>query len=37
MTSQRSRSWTPHALTGMVAVVVALVIAGLPGNAQTEG
>jgi glucose dehydrogenase len=37
MTSQRSRSWTPHALTGMVAVVVALVIAGLPGNAQQKG
>src|SRR5262245_13123488 len=34
MTNERMRSWTPHALTGVVAVVVALVLAGLPGNAQ---
>ena len=34
MTNERVKSWTPHALAGVVAVVVALVLAGLPGSAQ---
>ena len=32
-----SRSWTPHALAGVFAVVIALVVAGLPGGAQQKG
>ncbi len=33
----QSRSWTPHALFGVLAVIVALVIAGQPGGAQQKG
>ena len=36
MTENR-RGWTPHALVGLAAVVVALVIAGRPGDAQQKG
>jgi hypothetical protein len=37
MKSYRTRSWAAHALAGVVAVVVALVIAGPPGDAQQNG
>ena len=37
MSSQHSRSWTPHALGGLLAVVIALVVAGRPGDAQQKG
>jgi quinoprotein glucose dehydrogenase len=33
----RSRSWTPHALLGLCAVIIAVVIAGRPGDAQQKG
>ena len=37
MKSQPARSWTPHALSGLLAVVIAVVIAGRPGDAQQKG
>jgi quinoprotein glucose dehydrogenase len=37
MSSEHPRSWTPHVLVGLVAVLVALVIAGRPGDAQQKG
>jgi quinoprotein glucose dehydrogenase len=37
MKSQSARSWTPHALGSLLAVVIALVIAGRPGDAQQKG
>ena len=37
MTSQPARSWTPHALCGLLAVAIAVVIAGRPGDAQQKG
>jgi glucose dehydrogenase len=37
MTTKHPRSWTPHALAGLVAVVIAVVIAGRPGGAQQKG
>ena len=37
MRTQQSRSWTPHALFGVLAVVGALVVAGRPGGAQEKG
>lgn len=36
MTDTR-RGWTPHALFGLAAVVVALLVAGRPGDAQQKG
>jgi quinoprotein glucose dehydrogenase len=35
--SRPPRNWTPHALFGLVAVVIVLVIAGRPGDAQQRG
>ena len=37
MNSQKPRNWTPHALVGLLAVVIALVVAGRPGVAQQKG
>jgi glucose dehydrogenase len=37
MSSEQPRSWTPHVLVGFVVVVIALVIAGRPGDAQQKG
>jgi glucose dehydrogenase len=37
MTTRATRSWTPHALVGVLAVVVSIAIAGLPGDAQQKG
>jgi quinoprotein glucose dehydrogenase len=37
MSSERPRSWTPHALFGLVAVVVVVAVAGRPGDAQQKG
>ncbi len=37
MTSQPARSWTPHVLCGLLAVAIAVVIAGRPGDAQQKG
>jgi glucose dehydrogenase len=33
----KPRNWTPHALVGVFAVVIALVVAGRPGGAQQKG
>jgi quinoprotein glucose dehydrogenase len=35
--SETPRSWTPHALLGLVVVVFTLVVAGRPGDAQQKG
>ena len=37
MTSENPRNWTPHALVGLLAVLVALIVAGRPGVAQQKG
>jgi quinoprotein glucose dehydrogenase len=37
MSSEQPRNWTPHALIGLAAVVITLVIAGRPGVAQQGG
>jgi quinoprotein glucose dehydrogenase len=37
MSSDHSRNWTPHALFGLLVVVIALVVAGRPGDAQQKG
>ncbi len=37
MQKRLSRSWTPHALGVVLAVVIALVVAGMPGAAQQNG
>jgi glucose dehydrogenase len=37
MRHERSRSWTPHALFGLGAVMLALVVAERPGDAQQKG
>jgi quinoprotein glucose dehydrogenase len=34
MNTENARNWTPHALFGLLAVVIALVVAGRPGDAQ---
>jgi hypothetical protein len=35
--SEKRRGWTPHALVGLAAVLVALFVAGRPGDAQQKG
>ena len=37
MRIDHSRNWTPHALFGLFAVVITLVVAGRPGDAQQKG
>src|SRR5688572_22224962 len=37
MSSENARNWTPHALFGLLAVVIAVVVAGRPGVAQQPG
>jgi glucose dehydrogenase len=37
MISDHARSWTPHALVGLFAVLIALIVAGRPGDAQQKG
>src|SRR5688572_13078487 len=37
MSSENARNWTPHALVGLLAVLVALIVAGRPGIAQQKG
>jgi glucose dehydrogenase len=37
MRNAKPRNWTPHALFGLGAVVITLVIAGRPGDAQQKG
>src|SRR5688572_20656082 len=37
MNSKKPRSWMPYALSGLLAVVIALVLAGRPGAAQQKG
>ena len=37
MISDHPRNWTPPALFGLLAVVIALVVAGRPGAAQQKG
>jgi glucose dehydrogenase len=37
MTRDLPRSWTPHALVGLFAVLIALAVAGRPGDAQQKG
>ena len=37
MTTRFARNWTPHALVGVLAVVVTIAVAGLPGDAQQKG
>lgn len=35
--TRSTRNWTPHALAGVLTVIVALAVAGLPGGAQQKG
>lgn len=35
--TRSTRNWTPHALAGVLAVIVAIAVAGLPGDAQQKG
>ncbi|MEZ5292966.1 MAG: PQQ-binding-like beta-propeller repeat protein [Vicinamibacterales bacterium] len=37
MTTRTSRNWLPHALAGVLAVIVAIAVAGLPGDARQQG
>ena len=37
MHTKNQRSWTPHALFGLITVLIVLVVAGRPGDAQQKG
>ncbi len=37
MNNEKPRNWTPYALSALLAVVIALVVAGRPGSAQQKG
>ena len=37
MMNRTTRSWVPHVLVGVLAVIVSIAVAGLPGGAQQKG
>ncbi len=37
MRTDQTRSWTPHAVAGVLVVAIAVAVAGLPGDAQQKG